>query len=632
MENHDTQSGAAFDPQEFVANLVHRPGVYRMYDEDRNLIYVGKAKDLKKRVTSYFSGRAKERKTMALVERIASMEVTLTNTEAEALLLEHTLIKRHRPRFNIVLRDDKSYPWIRVSTDHEYPRLSFYRGPKRKRGEFYGPYPSAGAVKKTLGELQKLFRVRQCRDSFFNNRSRPCLQYQIKRCSAPCVGYITPEEYARDVRDTTDFLKGRNAAVIDSLVERMETAAAGLEFEQAARLRDQVARLKRIEAEQRVSVTADVDADIMAMARSGATVCVAVLFVRAGRLLGSRSYFPRNTAGVSDADILSGFLGQFYLDRDAPREVILPTAIDDGEVLAEALESRSGHRVQIKASVRSDRAKWLEMARDNAEQGAGLEAATKASVDRQLAEFAEAFNLSGPPARIECFDISHTGGEATVASCVVFGREGPVKADYRRFNIRDAAAGDDYAAMYEALTRRYTRVKQGEAPTPDVVLIDGGKGQLGKAWEVMQSLELEDVALIGVAKGPSRKPGAEQLFLVGEDRPTILAADSPVLLLIQRIRDEAHRFAITGHRGQRAKSRKTSGLESVPGLGPVRRRELLRQFGGIRGVARAGVDDLAKVHGVSRKLAERIYLEFNQALAHQGEPEAERPEEQTEAR
>lgn len=613
MSDSDTDK-TVFDAKRFVAHLSHRPGVYRMYDEDKTMIYVGKARDLRKRVATYFSGKAKDTKTMALVARVASMEVTLTNTEVEALLLEHTLIKQHRPRFNIVLRDDKSYPWIRASTSHEYPRLSFYRGRKRKKDEFYGPYPSAAAVKNTLNELQKLFRVRQCRDSFFANRSRPCLQYQIKRCSGPCVGLISPEDYARDVRDSTAFLKGRNRDVIDGLVLRMEEAASALEFEQAGRLRDQVARLKRIEAEQRVSTRGDVDADVLGLYRSGTATCVAVIFIRAGRVLGSRTYLPANAHGVDDASVVSAFLGQFYLDREAPADVIVPIELEDAALLSSALTTSSSHKVAVRYQVRGDRAAWLSMAHDNAQQGAGLESANRASVDRQLQELAQTFHLDKPPARIECFDISHTGGEATVASCVVFGEKGPLKSDYRRFNIQSTDTGDDYAAMHEALQRRYERVRKGEVPMPDIVLIDGGKGQLSQAHDVMTELGLEEILLIGVAKGRARKAGAEQLYLVGDSYPILLPPDSPALLLIQRVRDEAHRFAIAGHRGRRAKTRKVSGLQSIPGLGPVRRRELLTQFGGLHGVRRASIDDLAKLKGISRELAERIYLEFHQSI------------------
>lgn len=604
-----------FDASAFVDGLSHRPGVYRMYDAEGDIIYVGKARDLKKRVATYFSGKAKDAKTMAMVERVADAAVTLTNSESEALLLEHTLIKKHRPRFNIVLRDDKSYPWIRVSTDHDFPRLSFYRGPRRRKGEFFGPYPSAGAVKNTLNELQKLFRVRQCRDSFYANRSRPCLQYQIKRCSGPCVDLVSPEDYAQDVKDSIDFLRGRNRQVIDSLVGRMEAASEQLDFESAARLRDQVARLRRIETEQLVSTRNHVDADVIGLHRSGGTTCIVVVFVRDGRVLGSRDFQPVNAAGNDDPTVLTGFLGQYYLEQEAPSEVIVPIELAEAALMSEAFSERSGKKVAVRHAVRGDRAGWLAMASDNAAQSASLAAASRAGIDKQLCRLSEVFDWPNTPERIECFDISHTGGEATVASCVVFGTEGPLKSDYRRFNIESTDTGDDYAAMYEAMTRRYSRVRKGEVPMPDVVLIDGGKGQLSQAAEVMAAMELDGILLVGVAKGRARKAGAEQLFTVGDSTPILLPPDDPALLLIQRIRDEAHRFAITGHRGRRSKARKQSALEGIEGLGPARRRALLTQFGGLQGVRRASIEDLAGVKGISRKLAEKIYVEFHQTIA-----------------
>lgn len=609
-------AAASFDRRRFVANLTHRPGVYRMFDAGGELIYAGKAKDLRKRVASYFSGRAKDAKTMALVEQIASMEVTVTNTETEALILEHTLIKRHRPRFNVVLRDDKSYPWVYVNTGHSFPRLGFHRGARNRKGRYFGPYPSAGSVRKTLNELQKLFLVRQCTDSFFANRSRPCLQYQIKRCSAPCVGLVSEEDYRRDVEDAILFLEGRNARVIDSLAERMESAAEELRFEAAARYRDQIARLKRVDSEQFAARDARIDLDVVALATRETVDCVAVMFVRAGRLLGSRTYFPRTYApggarGTPAEEVMSAFLSQYYLEREAPPEIVVDREVETAGVLAATLAERAGRHVQIKFRVRGDRARWLEMARTNAEQGAGLRVAGNANLQTQLESLADALGLDELPQRMECFDVSHTGGEAAVAACVVFGPTGPLKAEYRRFNIRGAAAGDDYAAMGEALERRYRRLKKGEAPLPDVLFIDGGKGQLSRAEEVLAELGVDGVALVGVAKGRARRAGAEQLFLAGAEHALILADDSPARLLIQQIRDEAHRFAITGHRQRRARARKSSGLEAIPGLGPKRRKELLRQFGGMQGVARAGIDDLVKVRGISRALAERIYGDFH---------------------
>ncbi|WP_405238810.1 excinuclease ABC subunit UvrC [Lentisalinibacter orientalis] len=612
---------AAFDHRRFLANLSHRPGVYRMLDGDGGILYVGKARDLRKRVGSYFSGKAKDAKTMALVAEIRDIEVTVTNTEAEALILEHNLIKRERPRYNVLLKDDKSYPWIHV-TDHAYPRLAFHRGARSARGRYFGPYPSAGAVRRTLGELQKLFLLRNCTDTFFANRSRPCLQYQIRRCSAPCVGHIGEADYARDVQNAIAFLEGRNQAVIDSLVERMEAAAEALEFERAAQFRDQIARLKRVDAEQMVSRESATDVDAVALARRGSIVCVAVLFVRHGRLLGSRSHYPKVAPDTPDDEVLSSFLGQYYLESAPPREILVERAVEDADLLGEALTGRAGHRVEVRHRVRGDRARWLQMAATNARQGADLRAAGNAGVRRQLEALAEALELDDVPERLECFDISHTGGEATVASCVVFGPEGPMKSDYRRFNIRGTAAGDDYAAMREVLERRYKRVKKGEVPLPDLVLIDGGRGQRTQALEILADLDLEFLKVVAVAKGRARRPGSEQLWVEEEAYPRTLPSGSPALLLLQNIRDEAHRFAITGHRARRAKARRGSVLEDIPGLGPKRRRDLLRHFGGLKGVSAAGMDDLTKVPGISRVLAERIYtvLHAEQEPAGEAQP------------
>lgn len=604
-----------FDSARFLTNLSQRPGVYRMYDSNEKLIYVGKAKNLKKRVASYFGGRAKDAKTMALVGNIVRVEVTVTNTETEALLLEHTLIKAHRPRFNVVLRDDKSYPWIYVNTDHDYPRLAFYRGPRRSKGKLFGPYPSAGAVRETLNELQKLFLVRPCRDSFFANRVRPCLQYQINRCSGPCVDLIDKEAYADDVGNAMAFLEGRNRQVIENLAERMEAESTNLEFEKAARLRDQIAKLKRTDSEQVVSGATRVDADVAAQADRGSIHCVALLSIRNGRVMGTQNFFPKAQAGSSKAEIMTAFVGQYYLERTAPPEVIVDTPIDDAGLLGETLTEKQGGKVTIRTRVRSERARWLSMAADNATEGAALRAAGNAGLAAQLQALAQALDLPTVPARLECFDISHTSGEATVASCVVFGAEGPLKSDYRRFNIKAVTEGDDYLAMEEAVRRRYTRVKRGESPLPDLVLIDGGRGQVGRALEVMAELGLADVALIGVAKGRSRRPGAERLFLPDGGSPMKLPPDSPALLLIQNIRDEAHRFAITAHRQRRSRKRFSSALEDIPGLGPKRRRDLLRQFGGMQGIQRAGIEDLVKIRGISRGMAEKIYNQFNPSAA-----------------
>jgi excinuclease ABC subunit C len=600
-----------FDEKSFLRSLTHRPGVYRMLNAKHKVIYVGKARDLRKRVSSYFKRTHDSVKTAAMMELVANVEVTVTNTEAEALILEYNLIKQNKPRFNVILRDDKSYPYIYVSTNHRYPRLQFHRGPRQGKGRYFGPYPSTVAVRQTLNDLQKLFLVRQCQDSYFSNRTRPCLQYQIKRCTAPCVDLISKEQYALDVDAAIEFLEGKNQKVIDTFVERMERASETRQYEYAARFRDQISRLKEIEAKQLISRSASQDLDILGFASNGAMHCVTVLFIRNGAVIGSRDYFPRLAGETGQQKILNGFVAQYYLGRDAPAEIILGCEIDDRVLLEGELSGRMGRKIAIKSRVRGDRLRWREMARTNAEQGLGLQAASNATVRKQFAALADVLQLEAPPERLECFDVSHTSGEATVASCVVFNAAGPLKSDYRRFNLSPAAAGDDYAAMAEAVRRRYTRVKKGEVPIPDILFVDGGKGQLAEAMTVLDELELDWLKVVAVAKGRARKPGAERLFLAGEKTALQLSADSPALLLVQQIRDEAHRFAITGHRQRRAKARNTSRLERIPGLGPKKRRELLRQFGGLQGVVSAGVDDLVKVRGISRSLAESIYNDLH---------------------
>jgi excinuclease ABC subunit C len=600
-----------FDLDTFLRTLTHRPGVYRMLDAKHKVLYVGKARDLKKRVSTYFQKSVNEAKTAAMVSQVARVEVTVTHTEAEALILEHTLIKQYRPRYNVVLRDDKSYPYIYASTDRRFPRLRFHRGARKGKGRYFGPYPSAGAVRQTLAELQKLFMIRNCNDSFFRNRTRPCLQYQIRRCTAPCVGLVSEDEYARDFDAAVQFLEGRNQAVIETFAKRMEDASKNLEFEQAARFRDQIKRLKRVEQRQLVSRSDGVDLDVLGFASNGAIHCVTVLYIRGGAVIGSRNYFPKLPGETDRAVLLNGFLGQYYLGREAPAEIVLETDIEDAELLEGELAAKSGHKVSIRSRVRGDRLRWLKLAATNAEQGLDLAAASNATIKKQFDMLGEALGLEEPPARLECFDVSHTMGEAAVASCVVFNEAGPLKSDYRRFNVNPESGGDDYAAMAEALRRRYARIKKGEVPMPDVLFIDGGKGQLREAMIVLEELGLDWLNVVAVAKGKSRKPGAERLFRPGESTPMTLPADSPALLLIQQIRDEAHRFAITGHRGRRSKARNTSRLEEIPGLGPKRRKELLKQFGGLQGVVAAGVDDLVKVHGISRKLAETIYNDLH---------------------
>ena len=611
MLNSGVSDDAKFEVKSFLSSLTHRPGVYLMLGSKHKVIYVGKARDLKKRVSSYFQRTQATPKTAAMMEQVARVEVTVANTEAEALILEYSLIKRHKPRYNVLLRDDKSYPYIYASTDAPFPRLKFHRGARRGKGRYFGPYPSTRAVRKTLKELEKLFLIRNCEDGFFNNRTRPCLQFQIKRCTAPCVDLISAEQYRKDVDAAIQFLEGKNQAVVDTFVKRMEQAAEKRDYEQAAQFRDQIARLKEIEARQLVKRSDRKDLDILGFASNGAIHCVTVMFIRNGSLIGSRDFFPRLPGETDKQKILNAFVAQYYLGRDAPAEIIIELTIDDANILQQELSQRVSHKVAIRSRVRGDRARWLQMARTNAEQGLSLKAASNATIRRQFAALGEALSLDEPPQRLECFDVSHTSGEATVASCVVFNTAGPMKSDYRRFNLNPAAAGDDYSAMAEALRRRYERIKKGEVPMPDVLFVDGGKGQLTEAMTVLDELELDWLTVVAVAKGRARRPGAERLFRPGDDRPLELAPDSPALLLIQQIRDEAHRFAITGHRQRRAKARTTSRLERIPGLGPKKRRELLRQFGGLQGVIGAGVDDLVKVRGIGRTLAETIYNDLH---------------------
>ena len=597
---------AVFDAKSFVGSLPSRPGVYRMLDEKGEILYVGKARSLKSRVGSYFQPGNVHPKVQALIAKTVNMEVTITNSDTEALLLELNLIKKHRPRFNIILRDDKSFPFLRLLSNHEFPSLTLYRGSRKESGRFFGPYPSAGAVRETLHQLQKLFRLRDCEETYFANRSRPCLQYQIQRCTGPCVGLISREEYARDVGAATKVLEGRNDEANQELARRMEQAAANFAYEEAAKIRDQLAHLKTVQAQQIVTTDVRHDADIIGVAPGSGEYCVALMFVRGGRSLGSTTFFPK-APFAEPQEVLAAFIAQYYAEREAPAEIIVPQPFDEIDVLEAALAARSGHRVRIATRVRGIRARWLQMMQGNAQQALNMRGLARASVESNLEELRDLFELAETPNRIECFDISHIAGTDTIASCVVFGVEGALKNEYRRFNIAGIVPGDDYAAMQQALTRRYKRVRDGEVSAPDILLIDGGKGQLNAAAKVLAELDIKNVTLIGVAKGPDRRPGQEQLFRLDSDTPLVLAADSSALHLIQRVRDEAHRFAIAGHRRKRAKRHNESILETIPGLGPVKRRELLKQFGGLQGILRAGVDDFVQVRGLGRSLAEVIY-------------------------
>lgn len=608
--NRSLPAGAAFDPQRLLASVAGRAGVYQMLDARGETLYVGKARDLKKRLASYFRARGLPPRTRALMELVHDVTVTLTRTEGEALLLENTLIKKLKPRFNVLLRDDKSYPYLYISTGHPFPRLDLHRGPRRAPGRYFGPYPSAGAVRESLALLQRVFPIRQCQDSFFKNRSRPCLQYQIKRCSGPCVGRVSPEQYAEDLRQTILFLEGRSDALIKELVAAMEQAAARREYERAAELRDRIANLRRVQERQYVANQGG-DVDVVAVASEAGTCCVHLACLRGGHHIGGRSFFPRHPAGTPAGEVLRAFLGQHYLERGAPPEIVVGEAVEDRSALAAALSAQTGRRVTIRSGRRGPPARWLEMARLNAQQALQRRLAGRLSLGQRLAALAAALDLPQPPRRLECMDISHTGGEAAVASCVVFDADGPLKADYRRYNIRSAGPGDDYGAIREALGRRYRRLQRGEGPLPEVLLIDGGRGQVGVAAEALAACGARGIVVLGVAKGPGRKPGRERLFLSGRGTPLILPPDSPALHLIQHIRDEAHRFAVSGHRARRGRRRTTSPLEGIPGVGAKRRQALLTHLGGWQAVRRAGVEELQRVPGISPALARRIFETLN---------------------
>lgn len=608
MKNEDERTG--FDAKHFLNTLTHRPGVYRMLDARGNYLYIGKARDLKKRVSSYFQRSSHSPRVSALVAHTAQMEVTVTSTEAEALLLENNLIKKHRPRYNILLRDDKSYPYIYVSTNQVFPRLSFHRGTRRSKGRYFGPFASAGAVRETLNLLQKLFKVRQCEDSFCRSRTRPCLQYQIDRCTAPCVDYVSKDEYQTNTQHAVKFLEGKSAEVIEALVARMEAASERLDFEQAASYRNRIESLRRITAQQYVSNEGG-DLDIIACAAWQRALGVQVFNIRAGQNLGNKSYFPQVPDDLSESELLTAFMGQYYLVHDIPAEIIVNRKPADQMILNEMLTAKLGRQVTLTHKVRGARARWLDIANRNLAHALQARTASNASTHRRLEALQEELDLVVLPNRMECFDISHTMGEATVASCVVFDRSGPVTSEYRRFNIEDIGPGDDYAAMRQVLTRRYIRVKAGEGKLPDILFIDGGKGQVKQAIHVLEELQVEGVTIVGVAKGEGRRPGLESLVLSDRRAPIILPPSSVALHLIQQIRDEAHRFAITGHRRQRAKRRVRSPLEQIAGLGPKRRQSLLKSFGGMRGVSRAGVEDLTKVPGISKAIAQSIYDVFH---------------------
>lgn len=593
-----------------MKSLSSKPGVYRMLSESGEVLYVGKAGNLRHRVNSYFNSPASlSAKTRALMSNTGQIEVTVTRTEAEALILENNLIKEHRPRYNILLRDDKSYPYIYLSSDQVFPRLRFHRGARKGKGRYFGPFPNAGSVRPTLNLIQKLFRVRSCEDSVFRNRSRPCLQYQINRCTAPCVGLVSEEEYRRDIEHAVMFLEGKNEQVIKALYEPMQKAAEALDFEKAAHFRDQISHLRKVQ-EHEITSNLKGDVDIIACATNSGVACIQIFFIRNGINLGNKGFFPGHTKDAMEEEILGAFMAQYYLgkslNKKIPGEILISHLIADLSLLTEVLSEKAGRRVFIRGKLRGGKRKWLDMAIENALMSLNARLSSQDNQSQRLTSLARHLKLP-ELGRIECFDISHTQGNQTVASCVVYTSEGMMNSDYRRFNINNITPGDDYAAMQQALERRYTRVQKEEGVLPDLILIDGGKGQARLACEVMLELQLDHIMIMGVAKGPGRKPGQEKLILADEHATMQLPADSPALHLIQQVRDEAHRFAIAGHRQRRKKTSTQSVLEEIPGVGSKRRQGLLQYFGGLQGVKHAGVEDLADVPGINWRLAQKIY-------------------------
>ena len=605
-----SESRQPFDAKAFLKTVTSKPGVYRMYDAEDKILYIGKAKNLKNRLSSYFRNTGLTPKTQVLVTHIDHIEVVVTHTEAEALILESNLIKEFHPRYNISLRDDKSYPYIYVSDTTAYPGMALHRGARKKPGRYLGPYPNAGAVRETINLLQRTFKIRQCEDSYFRNRSRPCLQYQIQRCSGPCVAYISEQAYKQDVKHAMLFLEGKSQQIINELVASMERAASKQNYEKAATFRDQISNLQKIAEQQSISAEKG-DIDVIACATEGGQACVTVFYIRNGLNLGNRNYYPSLPESIEVEAILAAFIPQFYLDRDIPTEIIISARPEEQALLQDVLSEQAGRKIKLSTQVRSERARWLEMAIANAANTLTTRLMSRTGLMKRFEALQELLQLDSLPTRLECFDISHTQGESTVASCVVMTPEGALKTDYRRYNIKGITGGDDYAAMKQALERRFRKAGQDDQKLPEILFIDGGKGQLRQAIEVFDELTITSVLLIGVAKGEGRKAGLEKLVF-SDGRPELhLTLDSPALNLILQVRDEAHRFAISGHRAKRAKTRRESPLENIAGLGPKRRQTLLKHFGGLQGITRAGVPDLAKIPGISKKLAQAIYDEFH---------------------
>jgi excinuclease ABC subunit C len=603
-------NAAGFEPTSYLASLTTRPGVYQMFDTEGELLYVGKAKNLKNRVSSYFRARGLSAKTVALVNKIARIEVTVTRTETEALLLEHNLIRTHKPPYNILLRDDKSFPYVFLS-DGEWPRLSVHRGARKATGRYFGPYPNVAAVRQSLEFLQKVFQVRQCEDSYFANRTRPCLQYQIGRCLGPCTDRVSREDYAQAVEDTVHILEGKSQDVTKDLIARMEDASMSLAFERAAEYRDRVNYLRHLQESQYVSGDTG-DIDVLAVVAEAGHACIQHLYIRNGQVLGSRSHFPKLRLEEPAQDILSNYIAQRYLASDSqftpPKEIFVNCGLDEKSLLEDALSQHLKRRLAIRTELRGERQRWLNLAVNTAQQNLMSVINDKQNVMQRFESLRDVLQWDDLPKRLECFDISHSSGELTVASCVVFDTQGPLKSDYRRFNIKDITPGDDYAAMNQAIERRYRRKTDAEQKLPDLLVIDGGKGQVGQAEDALRQVQVS-IPVIGIAKGTTRKAGFETLICRDGDvwRESVLPSDHPALHLLQHIRDEAHRFAITGHRQRRGKKRQTSSLESIPGIGPKRRKELLNHFGGIQGVQRASVEELQSVASINTKMAQDIY-------------------------
>lgn len=594
-----------FDGKAFAAGLPTRPGVYVMRDAADKVLYVGKAKSLRKRVASYFDARPKVDRIMRMVDQIASIEISITRTEGEALLLENEWIKSLKPRYNILLRDDKSYPWIVLTTDHEYPAIAFHRGARDSKRQYFGPYPSAGSTRESINLIQKLFRIRNCQDSYFAHRRRPCLQYQIRRCTAPCVEYVSPGEYASQVGDARLFLQGKSSSVIERLIRRMETAASDHDYESAAMYRDQINSLKQVQAQQFVSEGRG-DIDFIALATDQGRACVQVVSFRGGRNLGQRGFFPTQTRERGDDEVMEAFLGLYYQQRQPPAQIVVSQDFESRALMESVFTQSVGKQIHIQPRPRGDRRKMVMMAKNNALQALQLRLASQSNTAAQYEALADTLGMDQHPASVECFDISHTAGNQTVGACVVFDANGPVKSLYRRYNLRNITPGDDYAAMRQVLSRRYGKLGSGGDGLPDLIIIDGGKGQLKQATEVLAELGIASVPMVGIAKGPSRRAGYED-WVMPDGRILNPGPESAASHLAQAIRDEAHRFAITGHKGRRQKAALKSSLEEIAGIGPKRRRALLTHFGGLQGVRKAGVEELASVPGFNELLAKEVY-------------------------